>query len=131
MNSENEFLRADSSWLMMGFGLPQNNPKTPPGKGKTLLNATDNLYLAAIAWHAEILAVDPHASCTVINLKNSVAQSAKRVRDGPANADVLAGIATGVFGDVRNAGTRGTARHHEHRCNYHNCQYDLAVFAEH
>ena len=59
------------------LGLAQNNSETAATYGKTLFNPTGDYDLAAIAGNPEILAVNPHASASVINLEKAIAQGAE------------------------------------------------------
>lgn len=101
---------------MMRFSLAQNHAKIAPAKGKTLFDASDNADLVAIAGHAEILAVYPHAPRAIVNLKDAIAQGAKRVRYRAVNTDVFAGKAAGIAVNVGDTGLCGTSsQQQDHR----------------
>ena len=101
--------------------LAQNDPETAAAKSKTLLNATGNYNLAAIAGHAESLAVHPHATASVVHLKKAVAQCAKGFRNGARNGYIFAGKVTGVANDVGNFCVCRTSRQ-QCRGNQCSCQ---------
>src|SRR5947209_11095813 len=86
--------------LVPAFSLAENHTKGASAKGKALFNATGDGDFVAVAGNAKILAVNPHPPRAIVNLKNAVAERSKRVRHGPVNAHILAGIAAGIFIDI-------------------------------
>jgi hypothetical protein len=62
---------------------PQDRGKIAPAEAKSLVNPSRDCDLRTVAWHAEILAVHPHRSRAVIDLKDARAERAKGIRNPP------------------------------------------------
>lgn len=65
--------------LVAGFSFFQDHCEAATTKTEALLDLACNRNLGAVSGHAEALAINPHASSSVINLKNTIAQGAEGV----------------------------------------------------
>jgi|SRR5215510_1008768 len=102
-----------SSSLVTTFRFAQNRGEGPSAETESLLKRAYYADFGAIAWHAIILAVNPHASCAVVHFENSRAQRAERISDVSGDCHLFANIAARIAVDLPDIGSLRAPRQQE------------------
>ncbi len=95
---------------MLAARLFQNSCEVAPAQADSLLDNASDGDAIPVAGHAASLAVDPDATGTIFQFKNSSTKQAKGTRHAPGDGNLFPCVPAGAGVDLADGNARGASR---------------------